>query len=41
MSSDLKECIRKKKRAYKSGNIELLKEKRNELRSKLSKAKIE
>jgi len=41
MSSDLKECIRKKKQAFKSGNIELLKEKRNELRSKLSKAKIE
>ena len=41
MSSDLKECIREKKHAFKNGNIELLKEKRCELRSKLSKAKIE
>lgn len=41
MSSDLKECIREKKHAFKNGNIELLKKKRSELRSKLSKAKIE
>lgn len=40
MTSDLKECIREKKHAFKNGNTELRK-KRCELRAKLSKAKIE